>query len=89
MTSSKSSIREIFLTSFCNHGHDVNTGRPIDHERYVLPPAALRAERDGDVEKAIRIFEVERNELDIVTKLDIASEKHAAKKRRRVVKGSS
>ena len=40
----------VFCTSFCNFGHDTNTGEPIDHECYVLPPSALQAERDGEIQ---------------------------------------
>lgn len=49
-------MAEVFCTSFCNFGHDLQTGRPISHECYVLSPAALRAERDGDMEKAQRLW---------------------------------
>jgi hypothetical protein len=46
----------IFSTSFCNFGHDTTTGRPIDHECYVLPIAMLDAERRGDFNEANRIL---------------------------------
>jgi hypothetical protein len=46
----------IFTTSFCNFGHDLRTGRPVDHECYVLPPAALEAERRGDTDRASEIL---------------------------------
>lgn len=45
--------RQICCTSFCNFAHYVDTGRPIDHECYVIPPAALEAEINGDTDKAI------------------------------------
>lgn len=48
--------REIYCTSFCNFGHYVDTGRPIGHECYVIPPAALRAERDGNTDLAIELI---------------------------------
>ena len=47
---------DVFATSFCNQGHHLATGRPVGHECYVLPPAALRAERSGDVELANQIL---------------------------------
>ena len=48
--------RTIYCTTFCNFGHVVETGRPVGHECYILPPAALRAERDGDIHKALDIL---------------------------------
>lgn len=48
--------QRVFCTSYCNHGHDLETGKPINHECYVLPPKALEAERDGDVDKAVEII---------------------------------
>jgi hypothetical protein len=47
---------DVYLTSYCNRGHNTKTGRPIQHECRIIPPAALRAERDGDVDKAINII---------------------------------
>jgi len=47
---------DVYGTSFCNFGHDVTTGRPVGHECYILPPAMLQAERDGDHEKALDIL---------------------------------
>lgn len=38
----------VFTTTFCNQAHYVQDGLPLGHECYVLPPAMLRAERDGD-----------------------------------------
>jgi hypothetical protein len=34
----------VFTTSFCNKGHLLCDGRPIDHECYVIPPYLLRLE---------------------------------------------
>jgi len=42
----------IYCTSYCNHGHRVDDGVPVEHECYVLPPAALAAEMEGDYERA-------------------------------------
>lgn len=36
----------IYCTSFCNFGHVLATGRPIDHECYIIPSKLLIAERD-------------------------------------------
>jgi hypothetical protein len=53
----------IFCTSFCNHGHDLKTGRPIDHECYVLNPKALQAERGGDTELAVKLLSGKRGPI--------------------------
>jgi hypothetical protein len=39
--------RRFYVTTFCNFAHDLDTGRPIGHECYVLPPEGLRRERDA------------------------------------------
>jgi hypothetical protein len=46
----------IYCTSFCNFGHSLKNGKPIAHECYVLPIAALQAERDGNIELAQQIL---------------------------------
>lgn len=46
----------IYLTTYCNKGHVVRTGRPVGHECRVIPPKALRAEIDGDFKTAIEIL---------------------------------
>ena len=51
----KSSEIEIYCTSFCNHGHRMVDGKPVDHECYILPPAMLRAEMYGRFEEALNI----------------------------------
>lgn len=43
----------IYCTSYCNQGHDLDTGKPVGHECRVIPPRALQLEREGDVEGAI------------------------------------
>jgi hypothetical protein len=45
----------IYCPSFCNKGHLLETGEPVNHECYVLNPEALKAEREDDIEKAIDI----------------------------------
>lgn len=42
----------VYCTTYCNHGHDTANGFPVDHECYVLPPAAIEAEMAGDYETA-------------------------------------
>lgn len=46
----------VYCTSFCNHGHRLSDGKPVDHECYVLPTEALAAERRGDVARALEIM---------------------------------
>ena len=46
----------IYVTSYCNKPHFLADGRPVEHECYVLPAAALVAERDGDIAKATDIM---------------------------------
>jgi hypothetical protein len=46
----------VYCTSYCNHGHDTRTGKPVGHECRVIPPAAIQAERDGNYELAIEIL---------------------------------
>lgn len=43
---------DVYCTSFCNHGHRLSNGHPVNHECYVLKPEALRLERDGRIEEA-------------------------------------
>ena len=50
------SDNQIYATSFCNQGHYLKTGRPVDHECYILPPAMLEAERAGNTLEADRIL---------------------------------
>jgi len=56
-------VSEVFCTSFCNFGHDLQTGRPVDHECYILPPKALQAERAGDYELARNLIELRRGPI--------------------------
>lgn len=46
----------IYHTSYCNHGHVLETGKPVEHECYVLPAQALAAERVGNFELAASII---------------------------------
>jgi hypothetical protein len=46
-----------YVTTYCNHAHRLSDGKPIDHNCYVLPPAALQLERDGKFAEAIEVLE--------------------------------
>ncbi len=50
----------IYQTSFCNRGHRVHDGRPVEHECERLSPQGLLAERAGDVDKALELFQAFR-----------------------------
>lgn len=47
---------KFYVTSYCNFAHRLSDGSPIRHECYVLPPESLKAEMEGDYEKAIDIL---------------------------------
>lgn len=47
----------IYCTTFCNFGHRVFDGKPVAHECRIIPPEALRAEMDGDYDRAIEILQ--------------------------------
>lgn len=43
---------DVYCTSFCNHGHRLSNGHPVNHECYVLKPEALRLEKEGRFKEA-------------------------------------
>lgn len=43
----------IFCTSYCNKGHCLDTGKPVEHECIVIPVKALEYEMDGNIKRAI------------------------------------
>ena len=45
------------FTTYCNFPHRLKDGKPIGHECYIIPPAALQAERDGDMPRAIELIQ--------------------------------
>lgn len=45
-----------YVTTYCNKPHRMSDGKPVAHECYVLPPAALQAEREGGVHAAFAII---------------------------------
>ena len=49
--------KEVYCSSYCNFGHYVHNGRPIDHECRIIPPKALQAEMEDDFETAINILQ--------------------------------
>lgn len=49
---------DIYATTYCNQGHRVIDGQPVGHHCYVLPPAALICEREGNIEKALAILKM-------------------------------
>jgi hypothetical protein len=48
--------RPIYCTTYCNFGHYLDNGAPVDHECRRLPVAALEAERAGDYALAQRLI---------------------------------
>lgn len=50
-------MADTYCTSYCNHGHDMRTGKPVAHACYVLPPRALELERDGHTDQAIEVLQ--------------------------------
>ena len=53
---------EVYCTTYCNFGHDVETGEPVDHECYPIPPEALEAEMAGNFELAIKLMKHSRED---------------------------
>lgn len=49
-------LGEIYCTTYCNKGHRLSDGKPIQHECRILPQLALFAEQRGDYDTAIRIL---------------------------------
>ena len=48
---------ESYLTSYCNQAHRVKDGKPVDHECRMIPPAALQAEMDDQLDVARQMLE--------------------------------
>lgn len=48
---------QIYCTTYCNHGHYVKTGKPVNHECYTLPPKGLRLESEGKYDEALEVFQ--------------------------------
>lgn len=46
---------KIYCTSFCNKGHRLSDGKPVDHECYVLNVDVLRAEAKEGAEAALAL----------------------------------
>ena len=45
-----------WFTRYCGKPHRTADGLPLAHRCRVLPPAALRAEIDGDLKRAVQIL---------------------------------
>ncbi len=41
----------VYCTSFCNHGHRLRDGMPVEHQCYRIPPNLLEAERQDSPNK--------------------------------------
>lgn len=50
-----------YCTTFCNHPHRLSDGKPIGHECYVLPTAALHAEKEGKLGVAVEELQKWKN----------------------------
>lgn len=50
-------MSKFYVTTFCNHAHRLEDGKPIEHQCYVMPTEALLAERKGDMARAITILD--------------------------------
>lgn len=49
-------MSDIYLTSFCNKPHCLKTGKPVDHQCYILPVQALKLEKYDDIDGAYDIL---------------------------------
>lgn len=45
-------MKKMYLSSYCNRPHDLETGKPVGHECRVIPPAALQMERAEEYDVA-------------------------------------
>ena len=45
-----------YYSTYCNKGHRMRDGKPIEHECRIIPPAALWAERELDFDRASEIM---------------------------------
>lgn len=48
---------QVYCTSYCNQGHRLSDGKPVNHECVIIPPRALRAEQAGDFDQALTVLE--------------------------------
>jgi hypothetical protein len=55
------STSRFYVTSFCNFPHRLSDGKPINHECYILPTAALVAETQGRYQTAQDILSEWKN----------------------------
>lgn len=55
----KEPLPKHYVSTYCNFPHSMKDGKPIRHGCRVLPPAALRLERNGLVPEAIQLLQKE------------------------------
>lgn len=48
---------DVYVTTYCNFAHCCRTGKPVRHGCYILPPIALKLERDGAIDQAIEAIQ--------------------------------
>lgn len=46
-------MHEYYVSTYCNFPHRLQDGKPVQHECRVIPPEALRLEREGKFLEAI------------------------------------
>ena len=56
----KNTAGTYYCTSFCNKAHRLSDGKPLEHECFVLPTAALFAEQQGSLAKAQELLSPDR-----------------------------
>ena len=49
--------KKLFCTTYCNQLHRLSDGKPVGHECFILPTAALHAEKNGEVAQACEILQ--------------------------------
>jgi hypothetical protein len=49
-------VSGIYCSGYCNRGHRVSDGKPVEHECRIIPPDALQAEMSGDTALACDIL---------------------------------
>ena len=52
---------KMYISTYCNFPHDMEDGKPVEHECRILPVAALQMEWEGNTHAAIEILEQEKN----------------------------
>lgn len=55
--------KEIYCSTYCNHGHRLSDGKPIEHECLVIPPKALEAGKVGNFCLAVELIEQSKTKI--------------------------